>query len=444
MRVRAALVVALLVSACAPSATFRRILPPDFPHEEYAQSLRQAGLDQTALGREWLGAAERALRSPLSVTLPYRETGYFSPAEPGAVTYGFDARRGQRLRVDVELETSEAGRMFIDLFREGPGRDTPKHVASAAAGSARLEVEVADDGRYLLRLQPELLRGGRYTLTQQAHAALRFPVLGKDSRAVGSGFGAERDGGRREHHGIDILAPRGSPVLSASDGVVTSVAVTDIGGKIVWVWDSARGLSLYYAHLDSQSVSPGSRVGAGEMLGTVGNTGNARTTAPHLHFGLYDRRVGPIDPMPFVHEPAAAPAPPAADASILGAWHRIDGGAVALVTSPTATSAVLAELPRTTAILVQGATATSYRVRLPDGRAGFVPAARARNADVPLRSERRAVAAPIRDRPLPTAAVLDYTSPDHPVPVLASFDGYLLVRTGSGRRGWLARDGDER
>ena len=52
---------------------------------------------------------------------------------------------------------------------------------------------------------------------------------------MSSGFGAERDGGQREHHGIDILAPRGTPVLSAGDGVVSSVAVTDIGGKVVWV-----------------------------------------------------------------------------------------------------------------------------------------------------------------------------------------------------------------
>ena len=154
----------------------------------------------------------------------------------------------------------------------------------------------------MVRLQPELLRGGRYALTQHALASLRFPVLGKDSRAVSSGFGAARDGGQREHHGIDILAPRGTPVLSAADGVVTSVAVTDIGGKVVWVSDPARDLSLYYAHLDSQGVSTGTRVRAGDVLGTVGNTGNARTTVPHLHFGIYHRREGPIDPIPYVHE----------------------------------------------------------------------------------------------------------------------------------------------
>jgi peptidoglycan LD-endopeptidase LytH len=436
--------VAVLLSACAPSTVLRRAIPPAFPHEDYARSLRQAGLDRTGLGRDWLAAAERALLMPLSVTLPYRETGYFAPEEAGAVAYRFEARRGQRLRIDVELEASEAGRLFIDLFRRDPRSDRPEHVTSAPAETGRLEFEATHDGAHVLRLQPELLRGGRYTLTQHALASLRFPVLGKDSRAVSSVFGAERDGGHREHHGIDILASRGTPVLSATDGVVSSVAVTDIGGKVVWVWDPARGLSLYYAHLESQGVSTGTRVRAGDVLGTVGNTGNARSTVPHLHFGIYHRAEGPIDPLPFVHEPSLAPAPPVEDTSALGTWRRIDAPAIPLSTSPVHRSAVVVELPRNTVVRVLGATASWYRARLPDDRAGFVPAAQTRAANVPLRSERRAVASPIRDRPTPAAATLDYMDPDRPVPVLGSFNGYLLVRAPSGKTGWLASDRDDR
>jgi murein DD-endopeptidase MepM/ murein hydrolase activator NlpD len=431
---------AVLLAACAPSTVLRPLLAPPFPHDEYARSLRQAGLDQTALGRDWLAAAEHALTTPLSVTLPYRETGYFAPDEPGAVAYRFQASRGQRLRIDVEVEASEAGRIFIDLFRQGSGPDLPEHVSSAPPGTGRLEFEIAREGPYLLRLQPELLRGGRYTLTQEALAALRFPVLGKDSRAVTSAFGAERDGGRREHHGIDIPAPRGTPVLSAGDGVVTSVEVTDVGGKVVWIWDSARDLSLYYAHLDSQAVSTGARVRAGDALGTVGNTGNARTTVPHLHFGIYHRREGPIDPMPFVHEPLAAPAAPTADPSALATWRRIDGPSIPLSAAPVDRAPVVAELPRHTAVRVLGATASWYRVRLPDSRAGFVPAARTQAASVPIRSESRAAATPIRDRPTPAAATLAYVDPARPVPVLGRFEDYLLVRAATGKIGWLAGD----
>jgi peptidoglycan LD-endopeptidase LytH len=431
--------VVLVLSACAPQEVVRRAFPPPFPHEEYARALRQAGLDRTALGRDWLAGAERALQTSLSVTLPYRETGYFAPDEPGAVAYRFDARRGQRLQVDVEVEASEPGRFFIDLFRQRPGSDPPERLTSAPDGTGRLEFEATQDGAYLLRLQPELLRGGRYTVTQYALASLRFPVLGKDSRAVSSVFGAQRDGGHREHHGIDIFAPRGTPVLSATDGVVSSVAVTDVGGKVVWVWHPARDMSLYYAHLDSQEVGRGARVRAGDLLGTVGNTGNARTTAPHLHFGIYRRSEGPIDPLPFVHEPPAAPPPPVADTSSLGTWRRVDERSIPLSASPANRAAIVVDLPRHTVVRVQGVTARWYRVRLPDDRAGFVVAATTRAVDVPLRRERRAVASPIRDRPIPAAATLGYVDPDHPVPVLGSFSEYLLVRATTGKTGWLAR-----
>ncbi|MGH7357969.1 MAG: peptidoglycan DD-metalloendopeptidase family protein, partial [Candidatus Rokuibacteriota bacterium] len=382
-------------------------------------------------------------KTTLSVTLPYRESGYFAPDEAGAVAYRFEARRGQRLRIDVELESIEPGRLFIDLFRPGPGSDAPEHLGSAAAGTGRLEVDAPHDGIYLARLQPELLRGGRYTLTQHALASLRFPVPGKDGRAITSGFGDGRDGGRREHHGIDIVAPRGTPVVSASDGVVSSVAVTDIGGKVVWVADSARGLTLYYAHLDSQGVSTGARVQAGDPLGIVGNTGNARTTVPHLHFGIYRRGEGPIDPMPFVHEAPAAPPPVPVDTSALGAWRRVAGISTPLTTSPGTRTAAVGELPRHTVVRVQGATASWYRVWLPDGRTGFVAIASTRALDEPLRTERRAVTSPIRDRPAPGAAALDYVEPDRLVSVLGRFNDYLLVRAGAGKTGWLASEGND-
>jgi murein DD-endopeptidase MepM/ murein hydrolase activator NlpD len=78
------------------------------------------------------------------------------------------------------------------------------------------------------------------------------------------------------------------------------VTTNRLGGNVVWVWDAERGQALYYAHLDRQDVSAGSRVHAGDVLGRVGNTGNARTTPPHLHFGIYRPIEGAIDPLPFI------------------------------------------------------------------------------------------------------------------------------------------------
>jgi murein DD-endopeptidase MepM/ murein hydrolase activator NlpD len=121
---------------------------------------------------------------------------------------------------------------------------------------------------------------------------LGFPVDGVDARAIWSGFGAERDGGRRAHRGVDIFAPRGTPALAAIDGWVTRVETTRVGGNVVWLQPLLGTMRIYYAHLDEQWVRPGDFVRAGQAVGTVGNTGNARTTPPHLHFGVYVRRQG--------------------------------------------------------------------------------------------------------------------------------------------------------
>jgi peptidoglycan LD-endopeptidase LytH len=72
----------------------------------------------------------------------------------------------------------------------------------------------------------------------------------------------------------------------------------------VWVWDPARRQRQYYAHLSRAVVRIGEPVNAGDVIGYVGNTGNAAGTPPHLHFGIYALAEGPIDPLPFVSGPA--------------------------------------------------------------------------------------------------------------------------------------------
>ncbi len=127
---------------------------------------------------------------------------------------------------------------------------------------------------------------------------LVFPVAGNNSN-VGSFWGARREGGKRKHEGIDIFAKKGTPVVAISDGVITKVAVMPKGGKIVWMECDGREWNVYYAHLDEQFVKEGQKVKKGEAIGTVGNTGNARTTPSHLHFGIYTRK-GAVDPYPYV------------------------------------------------------------------------------------------------------------------------------------------------
>ncbi|MCB0640513.1 MAG: M23 family metallopeptidase, partial [Phaeodactylibacter sp.] len=95
---------------------------------------------------------------------------------------------------------------------------------------------------------------------------------------------------------IDIPAERGTPVIAVADGEVVRVANKGGGGKQVWLQVGSR--QFFYAHLDSWEVREGQRVRQGEVLGTVGNTGNASHTRPHLHFGVYVDRHETIDPAP--------------------------------------------------------------------------------------------------------------------------------------------------
>ena len=128
--------------------------------------------------------------------------------------------------------------------------------------------------------------------------SLVFPVAGKKSN-VGSNWGAVRDGGKRKHQGIDIFARKGTPVVAICDGIISSRGITPRGGKILWLNAASYSWSAYYAHLDKQFVKEGQFVKKGQVLGTVGNTGNARTTPAHLHFGIYTWK-GAVNPFPYV------------------------------------------------------------------------------------------------------------------------------------------------
>jgi peptidoglycan LD-endopeptidase LytH len=111
-------------------------------------------------------------------------------------------------------------------------------------------------------------------------------------------WGAPRSGGRR-HQGVDIMAPRGAKVYAYDGGVVTKTTVNrGLGGTTVWIRGD-DGTRYYYAHLLRFTVRNGQRVSTGQIVGAVGNTGNASRTAPHLHFEI--RPAGsPVNPFPYV------------------------------------------------------------------------------------------------------------------------------------------------
>ncbi len=99
-------------------------------------------------------------------------------------------------------------------------------------------------------------------------------------------WGAARSQGR-SHEGIDIFAPRGTPIQSTTQGIVSKVGNNNLGGRVVVVVGPG-GAGHYYAHLeDYADISPNDWVNAGDIIGYVGDSGNAKGTPPHLHYGIY-------------------------------------------------------------------------------------------------------------------------------------------------------------
>jgi hypothetical protein len=269
---------------------------------------------------------------------------------------------------------------------------------------------------------------------------LAFPVTGKDSRAILSAFGASRAGGRRQHHGVDIFAARGTPVLAAAAGRITRVREGGLGGKVVWQLDRDRGQYLYYAHLDSQAVVRRQVIEPGDTIGFVGNTGNARTPPPHLHFGIYRRGLGPIDPWPFLHQHSKRLEPIQADTTMLGRWVRVPRATI-VRHEPRAGADVVARVQRNSLMRTQAATGSWYRVTLPDGAIGYVSGDLAEPADQPVGQRRLVAGEPLLDAPDANATMVLAAPSDTVVGVLGRYAEYELVQVAGSRPGWASISG---
>lgn len=423
----------LLMPACGPMRP--TLFQAPTPHARYADALRSAGLEGTALGRAWQEAAALALRDSVLVTTPFAEALYFPAGEPLALGYRLRGKRGQRMYVNVRGADSAEARIFLDVFELRDGEDTPRSMLSA---QDTLAVDwVAEQERtYIVRVQPELLRSARLSISIRTGASLAFPVDGHNSGHIRSFFGNARDQGQRKHEGVDVFAERGTPAVAVSDGWA-SAAQNNLGGKVVWLRQG--GHTYYYAHLDSQHVGAMRKVRAGDTLGTVGNTGNAKHTPPHLHFGIYARGEGAVDPYPFLHTPTAEPPALKADTTLLAQWLRVGNRAVDLRMAPDPKAPVLQRLPKEQALRPLSANGDLYRVRHA-GLSGYVQAARLNDTHKALRRVDLPAGSALHDAPSVDAPVMVFLPYASPAEVLATDPGFFLVRV-AGLEGWVRRVG---
>jgi len=420
-----------------------KLFQPQSPHDRYAQSLRDAKLERTALGTDWITAGNRALKDSVLINAPYRESGYFSADKPFAVGYRLNGQRGDKFIVRVDVQGRQAVQVFVDVFeldeQQSPNLLESAQLATNPGKEPQVVLEVRRTRTHLIRIQPELLRSGRYTVSITREPILSFPVLGRNSQQISSFFGAPRDAGKRRHEGIDIFAPRGTPAVAAIDGVISGVGVNNLGGNVVWLSDSKHNQTLYYAHLDRQAVQQGQAVTVGDTVGFVGNTGNARTTGPHLHFGVYRFNEGAVDPLPYVrrgtgpaHQTLVAP-------ESLGDSIRIAATRAVVRQSPNGNAAILRELPRSSAMTIIGGTTSWLRVLLPDGAHGYVASDVTEPARRSLRRVPLTTPTDLLETAEPDAAVVETLSAGTAVDVLGVFGSYQLVRSAAGMLGWLSR-----
>lgn len=420
----------LVLTACSqngPAGLFKKVSP----HDQYASNLRNAGLSETALGREWFSAAARSLENPLSVSIPYRETGYFPSNQAKATALRFQAVKGTKISIDFSKKPVEGFTVYIDLWRDHEGEDK-RLLAYADTGGRPFHYEAEDDNAfYILRLQPELLTAGEYTLTITSGPSLAFPVPGGKMQSF---WGAARDGGARQHEGIDIFAPRRTPAVAAADGVIRRVGTNNLGGKVVFLHPDKKNFSIYYAHLDTQLVSEGQMVRVGDTLGLVGNTGNARGGAPHLHLGLYGNS-GAIDPYPYVNPTIKKAEPVRASVSGLGKTYRT-ASSVKLLNGPSSSATTIASLGSHTFLRILSASSSWYKVALPDGREGYLPARSVTALDKAVERLTLKTDSRLLDRPDEETGAMKTIQSGELVPVYAKFNGYMFVRQGE-LEGWI-------
>jgi murein DD-endopeptidase MepM/ murein hydrolase activator NlpD len=178
--------------------------------------------------------------------------------------------------------------------------------APSAGRQAKAKTKARNGGLPVFATVPDVtpkLTAGRYV----------FPVYGPSG--YGDTFGAPRaDVSGGWHHGDDVFAPLGAPVLAVADGTVFSVGWNDVGGWRLWLRDRA-GNEFYYAHLSAYTALAvdGRRVQAGQVLGFVGNTGDAEGTPFHLHFEVH-----PVSLLFLQYDGAVNPTP------YLDAWKRLE------------------------------------------------------------------------------------------------------------------------
>lgn len=251
---------------------------------------------RTRLGTRAREAYELGPTSTIELLLTAESFGEFSDR----VVFLEQIQAGDAdLVYQTDVVSEELSRLEDDLSaleeqqaEETSGLDEIRQEVFGKLGEAQaLAKELQREFNFQAAAQAALVGAGSTTVVQ-GQALQACPVPG--SSFVDS-WGAPRSGGRR-HQGVDMMAPSGSPIFAAQSGSVTHSS-SSLGGIQAYVYGDGGDMT-FYAHL-SAYAGPSRHVGAGEQIGYVGDTGNARGT-PHLHFEYHPGGGAAVNPTPYV------------------------------------------------------------------------------------------------------------------------------------------------
>ncbi len=406
---------------------------PTNEHELYIYSLEKANLHKSKLYKQFVENSQKALSQALVVSIPYSEMFYVDHAEPDAFGYRFELKKGQKVKIKSEITSKDSLKVFMDVFRIRDTLNTSWYrIASTSKDSLYIEFVARMNAEYILRIQPELLCDIQCFLKIEKESSLGFPVIGTNKSAIQSFFGDPRDGGRREHHGVDIFASRHTDIIASANGYVGRTGNRGIGGRHVWIYYPELAAHCYYAHLETVVVKSGMKIKAGTKLGTVGNSGNARFTPPHLHFGVYQSGFGPIDPYYYIATEYIKANDDPIDMDWIGQNMRTKS-------KPTIIKSNDQDfiVEKNTNLKVYAINTNKYRVRLPDGITGFIHKSDVENCNSEILISVSEQNIKVYNRPDNKALVVNDIKIDDNLNVLSVYSHYYYIKLNNGKYGWI-------
>jgi murein DD-endopeptidase MepM/ murein hydrolase activator NlpD len=235
---------------------------------------------------------------------PEADTGVDRGADPTELHRIMSRKRRSRMVAKAldfdEDDLDRLGRLRRDL--DGDARsvlDRLRLVSDYLGEAEQAAVDAEADIRQA-EIEYEAFRAGSEIFID----GVVFPIAGDHPLPLIDSFGFPRMTGTPDEHwheGIDLFAPRGTPLVATERGIITRVGSGRLGGLKLWL-KGESGTEWYYAHLDSfaNGLVDGKLVEAGDLLGYVGNTGNAVGTPPHLHMQMHPDGGRPVNPYPLL------------------------------------------------------------------------------------------------------------------------------------------------